>query len=155
MAEIRHELWIDAPVEKVYQLLATPDGMSSWWDKQTEVQTKEGLVWEHSPGPEHGTVRMQVLERVPDKLFKWKCISRHAANVPASAWFGTTMRFMLGDRASSAVASEKWAREVPLRTVLSFVHEGWDDGSRYFAFCNTAWAEVLQRLAAKAAEGTK
>jgi uncharacterized protein YndB with AHSA1/START domain len=131
MAAIKHELWIDAPVEKVYPLLATPDGMSSWWDRQTEVQTDDGPVWEHSP-------RMLVTARIPNELFKWKCISRHAANVPASSWSGTSMSFAFADRASSAVASEKWAREVPVQTVLSFEHEGWDETSRYFAFCAAA-----------------
>jgi uncharacterized protein YndB with AHSA1/START domain len=30
MATIKHEVWINAPIRKVYQLLATPAGMSSW-----------------------------------------------------------------------------------------------------------------------------
>jgi uncharacterized protein YndB with AHSA1/START domain len=152
MATIKHEVWINAPIAKVYELLATPEGMSSWWDKQTEVHTSEGLVWEHSPGPEHGTVRMLVENRVQGRLLRWKCISHHAEDVPASAWTGTTMTFALGERASSAVASENWAREIPLQTVLSFTHEGWDEASRYLPFCNTAWAGVLMQLAEKAAE---
>jgi hypothetical protein len=93
---------------------------------------------------------MLILERIPNRLFKWKCISRHSENTPGSAWTGTTMSFALGDRASSVVASQKWAREIPLQTVLSFAHEGWDENSRFFAFCNTAWAAVLQMLADKA-----
>jgi uncharacterized protein YndB with AHSA1/START domain len=155
MATIRHEVWIDAPVERVYALLASADQMSSWWDRQTEVHTSEGIVWEHSPGPEHGTVRMLVEQRVPNKLFRWKCISRHSGNTPASAWHGTTMTFALGDRSSSAAASESWARDIPLQTVVSFAHEGWDESSRYFGFCSTAWAQVLQQLAAKATAGNR
>jgi hypothetical protein len=119
------------------------------------VRTSEGLVWEHTPGPEHGTVRMLVQERVPDRLLRWKCISRHAEDVPASAWTGTTMTFALGERASSHVATEKWAREMPLQTVLSFAHEGWDESSRYLPFCNTGWAGVLMQLAEKAAESER
>jgi uncharacterized protein YndB with AHSA1/START domain len=155
MSTIEHEVWIDAPMADVYALLATPEGMSSWWDRQTQRHTEEGEIWEHTPGPEHGTVRMLILEKVPNRLFKWQCVSTHDAETPGSAWTGTTMTFRLGDRASSAVASATWAREVPVQTVLSFTHEGWDASSRYLPFCNTAWAAVLQQLADKAAEGAR
>jgi uncharacterized protein YndB with AHSA1/START domain len=33
---------IDAPVERVYKAIATADGISSWWDKQTTKQTESG-----------------------------------------------------------------------------------------------------------------
>jgi hypothetical protein len=124
--------------------------MSSWWDKLTPVQTDEGEVWEHSPGPEHGKVRMLVVERVRNQRFTWKCISKHSPHVPASAWTGTTMTFVLGRRASSLVAQEKWAKKFPLKTVLVFTHDGWSESSRYLPFCNTAWATTLQQLSDKA-----
>jgi uncharacterized protein YndB with AHSA1/START domain len=152
MTAIQHEIWIDAPVSVVYDLIATPEGMSSWWDQQRQVQTDEGEVWEHTPGPEHGTVRMLLLDRTPHRRFSWRCISAHAPDVPASAWTGTVMTFALGDRRTSSVASEPWAQRAAIQTVLAFSHEGWDPNSRYLAFCNTAWAGVLQQLADKATE---
>jgi uncharacterized protein YndB with AHSA1/START domain len=150
MATIRHEIWIDASISTVYRLLSTPDGMSSWWDQQTPLQTEQGEVWEHTPGPEHGTVRMLIVQRERNRLFKWKCVSSHQPDVPASAWTGTTMTFELGGRTSSPVAQERWAKKFPLKTVLRFSHDGWNESSIYLPFCNTAWATVLQQLSEKA-----
>ena len=152
MATIRHEIWIDAPVSTVYKLLSTPEGMSSWWNQQTVVQTPDGEVWEHSPGPEHGKVQMLLLAREKNQRFQWKCISNHGPDVPASAWTGTVMTFDLGDRSSSSVASEQWAKDAPAQTVLKFAHKGWDKDSRFLPFCNSSWATVLQQLADKAME---
>jgi len=153
VATLEHEVWIDAPRHAVYRWLASAEAIGAWWDPQTEVQTAEGLVWEHSPGPAHGTVRMLVTERTPDTRLRWKCISHHAPDTPASSWTGTVITFELGDRASSAAASASWATALPVQSVLHFRHEGWPDDSPYLGFCNTAWAEVLQQLARKAVAG--
>lgn len=147
MAAIRHELWIDAPPERVYALLGSAEGVSCWWDHQAERETAEGTVWEHTPGPAHGTVRMLVVARQPNALLQWKCISTHDARTPASEWTGTTIRFSLGSRQSSAAAGADWARQIPVQTVLSFAHEGWPEDAKFLAFCTTAWAGVLQKLA--------
>ena len=93
---------------------------------------------------------MLILERERNNLFKWQCISSHSEDVPASAWTGTTMTFALGDRSSSPIAQEKWAKKFPLKTVLTFAHDGWDDSSRFLPFCNSSWASVLQQLSDKA-----
>ena len=96
---------------------------------------------------------MLVTRREPDRLLQWKCISRHDASTPASAWTGTVITFSLAGRAASKAASAKWAAAVPVQTVLLFTHEGWDETSPFLGFCNTAWAEVLQKLAATAMNG--
>jgi len=67
MATIYHQVWINAPVAKVYDALSTAEGISNWWDKQTAVETATGQVLEHNPGPMHGVVKLKVLELVPDK----------------------------------------------------------------------------------------
>lgn len=151
MNKILHEIWIDAPIASVYELIGTVEGVSKWWDKQTEVHTEDGLVWEHSAGPEHGTVQLLVVDRVEDKLVRCRCISNHKSNVPGSAWTGTEINFELSSRDNSDVASQKWAESFPVKTVLQFSHSGWSDDSPYYAFCNFGWAEVLGNLI-KAAE---
>ena len=67
MATIHHQVAIDAPPAKVYAAIATADGISTWWDKQTAVNSERGLVFEHNPGPEHGVVKLRVVELVPNK----------------------------------------------------------------------------------------
>lgn len=151
MASIVHEAWIDAPPERVYELLSSAEAISTWWDKQTSKDTPDGVVLEHSPGPEHGVVQFLVLESSPH-LIRWKCISSHPENVPASEWTGTEIAFYIGDRSTSAAAIEKWAAKLPVQTVLRLKHSGWREEARYLPFCNFAWAGVLMNLAKKAVE---
>lgn len=153
MASIKHEVWIDAPPERVFELLRSAEGISIWWSKQTEKQTPEGVVFEHSPGPEHGTVRFLVLESVENSLIRWRCISEHPENTPAADWTDTEITFQVGQREISEVATERWANNIPIKTVLRFEHTGWKDGAKHLPFCSYAWAEVLSSLS-KAAAGS-
>ena len=102
MTTIHHKLSINAPIERVYEALSSPDGIGTWWDKQTAVQTDHGLVLEHSPGPEHGVVQLRVVELVPNKRVEWECISLHPRSSPASAWTGTHFIFELSEIRSRA-----------------------------------------------------
>lgn len=152
MNSIKHEVWIDAPKEEVYRLLSSADAIGTWWDEQTRIETPDGIVLEHSPGPEHGVVKFLVLVNEPYNLVRWRCISSHPENTPASEWTGTEIVFEIGDRNSSEVAQDKWANEVPIQSVIKFEHLGWPTPSKYFAFCCAAWADVLGNLSKKAAE---
>ncbi len=149
MENIEHEIWIDAAPSRVFELLDSAEAISTWWDQQTRRETPDGVVYEHSPGPEHGVVQFLVLESEPH-LIRWKCISKHPANVPASEWSGTDITFSIGARTSSSIAGEKWAADFPVQTVLKLEHAGWRQGARYRAFCNFAWAAVLTNLSNKA-----
>src|SRR5215813_12625061 len=83
---LKHEIWINAPATKVYLAISTAEGISTWWAKQRAIETDGHVVLEHNPGPEHGVVKMKVLDLVQDKQVEWECISTHPATSPASAW---------------------------------------------------------------------
>ena len=104
MRTIQHQLRIDAPVARVYEAIATADGISTWWDKQTPRETEHGLVFEHNPGPEHGIVKLRVVGLIPNKRVEWECISTHPASSPASAWTGTHFIFEVAERGDGATA---------------------------------------------------
>lgn len=152
MASIRHELWLDVPPQRVFELLSSAEGISTWWDKQTAQETPDGVVLEHFPGPAHGVVRFLVLQSEPHKVVRWRCISTHPANTPASEWTGTEIAFYLGDRGSSPAVMGKWTDEIPIQTVLKFEHSGWNENAKYLPFCNNAWGGVLASLSKKATE---
>src|SRR5438874_4071006 len=84
MATIRHQVLIDAPVAKVYEAISTADRIGTWWDKQTATQTDRGVVLEHNPGPEHGVVKLRVVELVPNKRVEWECIDRKSTRLNSS-----------------------------------------------------------------------
>ena len=144
MTAIRHQVLINAPVAKVYEALSTPDGISTWWDKQTPTQTDRGLVLEHNPGPEHGVVQLRVVELVPNKRVEWECISTHPKTSPASAWTGTHFIFEIAEH-DNVVSSGSKPDQVRA-TTLDFCQDGYDERSEFFESNKSAWAEVLQNL---------
>jgi uncharacterized protein YndB with AHSA1/START domain len=133
MKRIQHNLSIAAPVRRVYDAIATAVSISTWWDKQTPVQTDQGLVLEHSPGVQHGVVRLRVVALVPDHRVEWECISIHPATSPASAWTGTHFVFELAAQSAASIS-------------LRFQQTGYDETSPYFDGKLQAWAQVLQNL---------
>lgn len=144
MATIYHQVSIDAPVGKVYEAMSTAEGISRWWDKQTPTRTDRGLVLEHNPGPEHGVVKLRVVELVPDRRVEWECISTHPRSSPASAWTGTHFIFEMAERGDGA-SSPSGRRQDPT-TILDFRHAGYDEQSEFFGFNDVAWGQVLQNL---------
>lgn len=132
MATIHHQVSVNAPVAKVYEAIATADGISTWWDKQTPVETDRGLVLEHNPGPEHGVVQLRVVELVPDKRIEWECISTHPKSSPAHVWTGTRFIFELADAGDA--------------TTVDFYQTGYDERSEFFEFNSSAWEQVLQNM---------
>ncbi|MFQ3786360.1 SRPBCC family protein [Halomonas sp. A29] len=145
MATLHHQVWIDAPREKVYEALASAEGLAQWWAPHTASETDEGLVLAHSPGPAHGNVQMKVLERTPHRRIEWKIISSHPASSPASAWSGTHIVFELTTQPSPG----HWLgmnNEGQPMTVLEFHQVGWDEDSEFLGFCNYAWGLTLDML---------
>ena len=133
MATIHHQVSINAPVARVYDALATAEGIGTWWDPQTRTETDRGVVLEHNPGPEHGVVRLRVVELVPGRRVEWECISTHPESSPASAWTGTHFIFELTERGDRT-------------TILDFRQTGYDQRSTFFGSNNVAWGQVLQSL---------
>lgn len=145
MATLYHQVWIDAPAAKVYEALATAEGLGSWWAPHTSTDTDDVLVLAHSPGAEHGDVQMKVLDSTPDERVEWEIISAHPKRSPASAWTGTHILFEITERESPG----HWMgmnNEGQNMAVLEFRHSGWDEDSEFFGFCNYAWGVTLDML---------
>ena len=132
MTTLCHQLTIKTSPEKLYERLCTEDGIGSWWDRPTINTTSGQTVLEFRPGPEHGVLKMKLLEQAPRNVVRWECISIHPAESPASAWTGTRITFEFTSRANDCV--------------LNFRHDGWDENSKYLGFCNYQWAMALQKL---------
>jgi hypothetical protein len=144
MTTLHHQVWIKAPVARVYNALATADGLSGWWAPHTTTETAAGIVLGHSPGPAHGEVQMLVLEASPGRI-EWEIVSTHPRQSPASAWTGAHIIFELSERPSPG----QWMgldNEGEIMTVVNFAHSGWDEGSEFLGFCNYAWGVTLDLL---------
>jgi hypothetical protein len=138
-------VWTTASPARLYEALATAEGLGSWWAPHTSVETDAGLVLAHTPGPEHGDVRMKVVDATPCKRVEWEIVSNHPKRSPASAWTGTRISFEISERDNPGpwLGIESDRRRM---TVLEFRHTGWDDRNEFFGFCNFAWGQVLAML---------
>ncbi len=127
MPDIRHRVAISAPLETVYQAVATTDGLSEWW-------TRDGVRGESSEGsriqfffgrPDPAAV-MEVIRLDPDGQVSWACVEG------AEEWVGTTLTFDL-----RAEADE---------TVVLFTHAHWREPVEFMAHCSARWAYFLLSL---------
>lgn len=145
MGTLHHQVWINAPLSKVYEALSTAEGLGQWWAPHTSTRTDAGLVLAHGAGSAHGEVRLKVLETIPDRRVAWEVVSTHPPRSPASAWTGTRITFEITERENPG----EWLGlndEVPRMAVLEFRHSGWNEASEYYGFCNFAWGETLLML---------
>jgi len=141
-----HQVWINAPREKVFEGFSTAEALSEWWEKHESTETPEGLVLSHDTGPAHGVVKQKVIDLVPNTRVEWECVSKgHAMTSPASAWPGTHVIWEISDRENRPEMTG-FGKEGNRVTVLDFQHSGWDESSEFYGYCNSAWGEVLQML---------
>lgn len=125
MAEIRHLLHINAPVDKVYEALTTIDGLSNWWTKQTSGRTEVGGIIQFGFGGGLST-DMKVTGMKKNESVDWECV----AGFPD--WVGTKIRFTLGTGDG--------------KTKVLFEHYDWRESNEFFAGCSFSWGRYMESL---------
>ncbi len=138
-------MWIEAAPSRVFEALATAEWLGRWWAPHASEHDRERLVLSHDPGPEHGKVRMLVLESVESRRIVWEIVSEHPPTSPAHGWMGTRISFDIQERDNPGPRLGIAATS-PRLTVVDFRHSGWDGTSEYLGFCSFAWAETLLML---------
>jgi len=135
MPDIRHRVAMSAPLESVYEAVATKEGISSWW-------TRDGVRGDSTEGsrlgfyfgqPEPAAV-MEVTRLSPDGHVGWSCVEG------AEEWVGTTLSFDL--------------TEADGETVVLFSHADWRSPSEFMAHCSARWAYFLLSLKSYLETGT-
>lgn len=131
MFDILHRVGIKASPEKVYQALATPEGIAAWWTADTSGDRKPGGVITtrfYSDGKLLGGFDLKILELHPEKGVVWEVVDG------PGEWIGTKIRFDL-------------KREDDF-TVILFRHEGWREPVEFMYHCSSKWAIFLMSLKA-------
>jgi uncharacterized protein YndB with AHSA1/START domain len=125
--DIRHRVAISAPLEVVYEAVATTDGISNWW-------TRDGVRGESSEGsriqfffgqPEPAAV-MEVARLDPAGHVSWNCVEG------ADEWVGTKITFDLSHSGDE--------------TAVLFAHADWQEPVEFMAHCSARWAYFLLSL---------
>lgn len=124
MPDILHRVGIQRPVEKVFEALATVDGLSHWWITGTTGDPKPGGTIHFRP--EGGGFDMQVVESRPGERVKWRCVSG------PKEWIGTELTFQLQAKQG--------------QTFVLFTHANWKEPVEFMYHCSTKWATFLLSL---------
>ena len=123
MPDIRHRVGIAAPQRRVYDTVATKEGLAQFWTSHVEGDSEVGAKLSFFFGRPEPSVVMEVVELRPDERVQWRCVEG------ASEWVGTTVTFDLkrGDG----------------ETVMLFTHADWREPVEFMHHCSTKWATVL------------
>ncbi|GAA4585512.1 hypothetical protein GCM10023194_28400 [Planotetraspora phitsanulokensis] len=134
MPDILHRISIDAPLQRVHDLIAGTDGIARWW-------TGRPLTGEHTIGcsfsvyfgdAEKPAAVMQVLTDTPDHVV-WQVTDG------PDTWIGTGITFTL--------------RPGGRGTTLLFTHSGWLQAGEFMSGCSTNWGAYLTSLKTGAESG--
>jgi uncharacterized protein YndB with AHSA1/START domain len=128
MAQIKHQIVIEAPATKVFPLVASGTGFKEWWaaDVTKSVTTVDLGFFKRNT-----VYRLQLTRVAEPREAEWRCTT-------GLEWDGTRIVFEL--------------KEEKGKTTVFFAHADWKAETDYFVSCNTTWGELMFRLKA-AAEG--
>ena len=125
MPDILHKVGIkSSSLDHVYEALATVEGLSGWWTRDTRGESKVGGVMQFRFGT--GGFDMKVRELGPAKRVLWQVIDG------PEEWVGTKISFDLKQ-------NDDW-------TIVLFKHEGWKEPVEFMHHCSTKWATFLLSL---------
>ena len=125
MADILHKVGIkSSSPDDVYGALATVEGLSGWWTRDTRGESKVGGVMQFRFGT--GGFDMKVRELGPAKRVLWQVIDG------PEEWVGTKISFDLKQ-------NDDW-------TIVLFKHEVWKEPVEFMHHCSTKWAVFLLSL---------
>ena len=127
MPDIRHRVAITAPLETVYEAVATTEGISEWWTRDgVRGASDEGSRLQFFFGQPEPAAVMEVTRLDPDGHVTWKCVEG------ADEWVGTTITFDLSRKDDE--------------TVVMFAHADWREAVDFMAHCSARWAYFLLSL---------
>lgn len=146
MNNIRHQLIIQAPAEKIYDAITTQQGLSAWWTPNALATAAVDSIARFPFGPGYFK-EMKIIELKPFELIKWNCIKG------ADEWIGTNISFKLlsGNKSSFLNSHPEMQGQVEQQkddngTLLIFHHDNWKDYTPMFAECNYTWGQFLRSL---------
>jgi uncharacterized protein YndB with AHSA1/START domain len=137
MFDIVHRVGVKAPLDRVYEALATRDGVAGWWTADTRGDSKVGGVLKTvfvADGKELGGFDLEVLELDPGKRVLWQVVDG------PGEWIGTRIGFDLKQEDGYAI--------------VLFQHEGWKEPVEFMSHCSTKWAVFLMSLKSLVETGT-
>jgi uncharacterized protein YndB with AHSA1/START domain len=129
--DILHRFTIDAPRERIHELLASKEGVERWWTGHPNTGDESTLRISFGGG--RTAAVFDVVEDTPGQVV-WRVVDG-----PAD-WIGTTITFALRPRPDDG-------------TTLLFTHAGWREANEFMHGCSTNWGAYLTSLKSGAEHG--
>lgn len=129
MADIIHRIGIKAPATRVYQALATAQGVAGWWTRDTTGTAEVGgnvKVRFLRDGEEIGQMAFEMTRLEPNREVHWRILTG------PPEWEGTDVTFELAEEGDM--------------TILNFGHRRWKEPVEFMAHCSMKWAVFLLSL---------
>ena len=122
MPNIVHRIGMEGITsERVYQAIATREGIASWWTGNVKGESAVGAILHFLFGK--GGPDFQVLELTQPTRVRWKCVSG------PEDWIDTNIHFDISHQDGE--------------TVLLFKHCGWREETEFLHHCSTQWTYFL------------
>ena len=126
MNTIYHDFWISAPIEKVFDAVATPYGLNDWWTQKCSGKCEIGAVYNLYFTEEYDWLAEITLLTHNEAIeFKMK------RAMPE--WMPTSFGFKLTE-------------EKPNFTKVAFYHKDWQETSQEYRVSSYCWANLLRQL---------
>jgi uncharacterized protein YndB with AHSA1/START domain len=130
MPDIIHRIGFKAPPAKVYEAVATSEGLSRWWTDEVQGESRPGgrieFLFRTPGGDVLGKMVMEVTGQDSPRSVRWRCVDG------PPDWIGTRFTFDL--------------TQMDGQTILIFGHRGWAEASESMAHCSMKWAVFLLSL---------
>lgn len=124
MPDIMHTLKIRTSPDRVFQAIATADGIRNWWTRDAALDLKVGGTGEFGFYGRRFVANVRIDELEPSARVKWR--------VTNSAWPGDTIEFTL--------------KPEETHTRLAFAHRGFPKPDQGYASATTRWGFYLLSL---------
>lgn len=124
MADIMHSLKIQAPPDRVFQAIASADGIRNWWTRDATLEASVGGVGEFGFYNRRFVAKIVIEAVEPPARMKWR--------VTNAAWPGAVIEFEVKPESN--------------HTRLSFAHRGYAEADQRYASATTRWGAYLLSL---------
>lgn len=125
MAAIYHQLEINASIDKVFECVATPEGIAKWWTLDSSGTPLLHAEIEINFGPEYKW-KSVISNYKPQEAIEYQMI------VSDNDWKNTKIGFNLQKNGES--------------TRLDFYHIDWPEANDHFKISSYCWAAYLRIL---------
>lgn len=126
MPDLLHEIFVNAPAEKVYAALTTQNGLHGWWTADAIIEGRVGGSAQFGFDKRATVFRMKVEELTPSTRVVLSC------HGDVDEWKGTRLTWEISRKDGGSI--------------VQFRHANWREATHLFAICNSSWGELMHRL---------